>query len=330
MPVNWADFVSIVQSNNRFLLTCHIRPDCDAVGSEIGLAHVLRSLGKSVTIVNGHETSAHIDFIDPEGEVKVIGEDVQVADLVDSFDVMMILDTSSWAQLGPMGDVVKQTNAKLLVIDHHIGGDELGAIEFKDSNAEATGRLIIDAAEALDVPLTMDIAVPLFAAIATDTGWFRFPSTTSETYRHVATLVDAGVVPAKVYHDLYERETLARVNLRGRIIERFESELDGQLLHTFVRKEDFQQTGALPSDTEDAINMGLAIAGSQVAVILVEQMDGGFKISFRSRCKLNCRDVAATFGGGGHAAAAGAFVNKTFEETQKAVLGEVRRAMGQL
>jgi phosphoesterase RecJ-like protein len=110
-------------------------------------------------------------------------------------------------------------------------------------------------------------------------------------------------------------------------LARTQEELNGRLVHTFVMKEDFAETGAVPSDTEDAINLTLGIAGTEVAVIFVEQLTGGFKLSFRSRCALSCSAVAETFGGGGHKAAAGAFVAGTLEEVQPRVLDVVRQAM---
>jgi phosphoesterase RecJ-like protein len=111
------------------------------------------------------------------------------------------------------------------------------------------------------------------------------------------------------------------------ILSRLQTELEGRLVHTYVRKQDFAATGAMPQDTEDAINLSLAIAGTQFAVILVEQMSGGFKISFRSRCAVDCSQIAAEFGGGGHRAAAGAFVAEPFEIAQRMVLGHVRSAL---
>jgi phosphoesterase RecJ-like protein len=168
----------------------------------------------------------------------------------------------------------------------------------------------------------------LFAAVATDTGWFRFSSTTSTTFRCAAKLVDAGANPTQIYASLYEQDTLGRVRLRGVILARVESDLDGRLALTYVLTEDFAKTGALPSDTEDVINMALAIAGTEVAVIMVEQSGGGFKLSFRSRCDLDCNKVAAGFGGGGHKAAAGAFIRGSFGEVQRKVLDAVRAAMG--
>jgi phosphoesterase RecJ-like protein len=198
---------------------------------------------------------------------------------------------------------------------------------YKDYQAEATGHLVVQAADALNVPLTRLLAVPVFAAIATDTGWFRFGSVTAETYRVIARLIDAGVVPSEVYGDLYERDTLGRLRLRGLILSRTSAELDGALMHTYVRKEDFAAMGAEPSDTEDAINLTLAVEGTQGAVIFVGQIRGGFKLSFRSRCGMDCNEIARQFGGGGHKAAAGAFQEGTLEDVQERVLPVVREAM---
>ena len=326
MTIQWSEFSDIIHANQSFVLTSHIRPDCDALGSELAMAEILTKLGKDVRVVNGQPTPPSLTFIDPAGDILVIHEDLEPSDLVD-VDVVMVLDTSAWAQLGPMGEVMRTTNAKKVILDHHVSSDDLGAVEFKDSSAEATGRLVIDAAEALNVPLTKKMATPLFSAIATDTGWFRFPSTTDGTYEAVAKLVRAGARPAEIYSELYERDTMGRIKLRGLSLSRIESELDGALAHTYVLKEDFERTGALPSDTEDLVNQALAIAGTQMALIFIGQLKGGFKVSFRSRCKVDCSEMSSRFGGGGHRAAAGAFVKGEFPEVRKLVLDAVREAM---
>ncbi len=326
MAISWPRFVEIIRNHQRFLLTSHIRPDCDALGSELALAGLLDALGKEVLIVNGQATPPNLAFVDPDRRIRTLGLDIQQDDLAD-IDVIIILDTSAWAQLGPMSDVIRNTRAKKIVLDHHVSADDLDAEPFKDTQAEATGRLVQQAARHLNVPLTAEIATALFAAIATDTGWFRFSSTTSETYQAVAELMDAGARPDQIYAQLYEQDTMGRVRLRGMILSRVESELEGRLVHTYVLRGDFEETGALPSDTEDVINMTLAIAGTEVAVIFVEQLSGGFKLSFRSRCAVDCSRLAEHFGGGGHKAAAGAFVPGTFDQVQPQVLDVVRAAM---
>ncbi|MBC7856856.1 MAG: bifunctional oligoribonuclease/PAP phosphatase NrnA, partial [Pirellulaceae bacterium] len=211
--------------------------------------------------------------------------------------------------------------------DHHLSSDDLGAEAFKNVQAEATGRLVMEAAEHLGVQLTEKMATPLYAAIATDTGWYRFPSTTSQTYRFAAQLIDAGAKPAAIYNALYEQDTLGRMKLRGAILSRILVELEGRLAYTHVLLEDFEKTGSLPSDTEDAINMLLAIAGTQVAVIFVELPGKAFKISFRSRSSVDFSKLAEQFAGGGHKAAAGATMTGSLADVQPRVLDAVRVAM---
>lgn len=213
------------------------------------------------------------------------------------------------------------------MLDHHVSDDELGAEMFKDVTAEATGRLVVDAVHALGLKLTPAIATPAFAALATDTGWFRFASTSGNTYRCAGELADAGVKPAAIYKALYERDTLARLRLIGRTIERAQTDLGGRLIYTNVRREDFAATGALASDTEDVINMTLQVAGTEVAVFCSELADGNVKISLRSRGTLDCSRLAEQFAGGGHKAAAGATLPGPVDEAQRKVLDAVRAAM---
>jgi phosphoesterase RecJ-like protein len=326
MPINWPRLVEIVRLHERFMLTSHIRPDCDALGSELGLAGVLEALGKETLIVNGQPTPRNLQFIDPHRRLKAIGVDVQPAEL-ERYEVLIVLDTSAWAQLGQMVDVVRSTKAKKIIIDHHVSGDDLGAEPFKDTTAEATGRLVVQAAEQLGVCLNREMAVPLFAAIATDTGWFRFASTKPETLRVAAALMELGVKPFELYNALYEQDTLPRLNLIGWALARAKSELDGRLIYTSIRQEDFRATGALPSDTEDVINMTLCVGGTQVAIMFVELATGGVKVSFRSRGQLDCSRLAEKFSGGGHSAAAGATLNDPFDVVQAKVLDAVRAAM---
>jgi phosphoesterase RecJ-like protein len=327
MPINWPRFTEVVRNHDQFLLTSHIRPDCDALGSELGMCGVLEKLGKSVSIVNAQTTPPNLQFIDPKNRLKTLGVDVQPYEL-DDFEVLMVLDTSAWAQLGTMAEFVRSSKAHKLILDHHVGEDDMGAELFKNSEAEATGRLVVEAAHHLGVRMTPEIAAPLFAAIATDTGWFRFGSTTGATLRYAAELIEAGAVPSQIFADLYEQDSLQRLQLRGRILARTKTDLDGRLAYTSALKEDFVATGALASDTEDVINMTLAVAGTEVAVIFVEQATGGFKLSFRSRTpKFDCNQIAKTFGGGGHKAAAGAFVSIPWPEAETKVLDVVRNAM---
>lgn len=327
MNVDWPRFCEVVESAHIIVLTSHIRPDCDALGSCLGMAGILEALGKKVRIVCGQPVPPNLKFIDPDNRIMCINDDIKAEEFADA-DLHMILDTSAWVQLGDMADVVRNSNCKTIIFDHHEGEDDINAELFKDTTAEAVGRMCVEAAEQLGVKLTPAISTPLFAALATDTGWFRFGSVTEVTYATAAKLVHGGAVPSEIYGGLYERETVGRVRLRGTVLARIQTELDGRLAHTYILPDDYEKTGAQPSDTEDLVNLALEIDGTVFAVILVGQPDGGYKISFRSRCDSPANVVAKQFAGGGHKAAAGAFIDDNdFETVKNQVLDHVRKVL---
>jgi phosphoesterase RecJ-like protein len=326
MPIDWRPFLKLVNESRTFVLTSHMRPDCDAIGSERALAHALRSLGKDVRIVNGDAVPPHIAFIDPENEVKVLGRDV-TADSLDC-DVLGVLDTSAWGQLGPMADVVRRTSARKIVIDHHLSEDDLGATFFKDGTSESTGRLILQAIDALGARLTQDMAISLFTAIATDTGWFRFASVTEATLTAAARLVKAGAQPNAIFSALYEQNSLGRLRLQARILSNVESHLGGRLLTTAITQDDLRAAGAEPTDTEDVINRLLAVAGVEVALLFLELGPMETKVSLRSRSTVDVRAIAERFGGGGHRAAAGVRYPASLAKAEPAVRAAVDAAMG--
>lgn len=326
MTINWQPLQGLIADCNSFVLTTHCRADCDAIGSELALEQILASLGKDVIVSNGDAVPEHIHFIDPQQKVRVLGEGVEAKDL-HKCDALIIVDTSAWVQLGPMAEVVRDFSGVRVVIDHHVSQDDLGAKLFKDDRAEATGRLILELAEALGAKITTEIAMPLFAAIATDTGWFRFSSVTEKTFKALARLVAAGANPPAIFSALYEQHSLARLYLRGRILSHVEAHLDGRLMSTFVTRDDFRATGANKTDTEDAINTLLTVEGAEVAVLFVEFKDDETKVSLRSRSEFDVRAVAERFGGGGHRAAAGVAFKGKLSDAQEAILDALCHAM---
>jgi bifunctional oligoribonuclease and PAP phosphatase NrnA len=325
--IPWTRFVEIVRGHRRFLLTTHVRPDGDALGCELAMVGILEALGKDVQVCNAFAVPPNLRFLDPERRLRQLEVDLPAGQL-DDREVLIILDTSAWAQLGSMADVVKRTKALKVVLDHHLSQDDLGAEWFKDADVEATGRLVVEAADQLDVPLTPEIARPAFVALATDTGWFRFSSTTAGTLRLAARLIEAGATPDQLYQELYQTDSHARLQLIGRTLARSQTELGGRLIYTWIKQADFAATGAQPSDSEDIINLTLSVGGTEAAVILVEQPTGGFKVSLRSRSDVNCSAIAERFGGGGHRKAAGAFLDEPLESARRKILDAVRAAVG--
>jgi len=323
MSIHWEPLRKIIDANQSFVLSSHVRPDADAIGSEMGLAGLLEAKGKRVRIVNPSAIAPRLTFLDPQNRIKKLGEGATAEDILDN-DVHIIVDTSAWAQLADVGKLFRSTPATKVVIDHHARSDDIGAVEFKDETAEATGALIFHMARALDYPLTAEIATPLFCAIATDTGWFRFPATSSDTMRTIGDLIDLGAQPNLLYERLYDQCSIGRVKLAGRVLSRVTVENEGSLAYTWVALDDFAETGSKPVDTEDLVNECLRIEGTQCAFIAVEQPNKKVKFSFRSRTGFDVAQIAEQFGGGGHKQAAGAVLPGTLSATKNQVLAALR------
>lgn len=327
MKIHWQPLKDLIAAHERFLITSHIRPDADAIGSEMGLACVLRELGKTATIVNVSPTPPNLKFLDPACEIRQLGVTITAAE-VQEFDAHLIVDTSAWPQLSDIGKAFKDSKKPRVVIDHHVSADDLGAIEFKDTTREATGSLIHELACDLGVTVSSSAATALFAAIATDTGWFRFAATSADTYRVAGELISCGARPDAIYRELYEQATLARMRLAGRVLGRITLDCGGRLAYTSVQWSDFEELGALASDTEDLVNECLKIAGTKAAFIAIEQANRQVKVSFRSRTDVNVAAVAEQFGGGGHKQAAGATFPAPFANALDRALKAMQTALG--
>lgn len=303
--LDWTLLKAVIDQNESFLITSHVRPDADALGSELGMRAILLAMGKRVSIVNASAPPANLQFMNPPGLILKMNESVTKA-TIPQHDVVIIVDTSAWQQLGSMADVIRASSAKRVVIDHHVSSDQLDATEFKDVTAAATGELICEIADAFGVTFEEDVAHWLYAAIATDTGWFRFPSTTARTMRITASLMDRGASPHLLFNLVHEQSSLSRVRLGGRVLARTETDADGRLAWIYADSRDMAETGAVPSDTEGLVNQCLTVAGSEAAFIAVELQTGQIKFSLRSRVPHNVAAVAEQFGGGGHKLASGA------------------------
>jgi phosphoesterase RecJ-like protein len=327
MSMNWTPLADLIERYDRFLVTTHVRPDGDALGSEVGMAGLLRERGKDVRVVNASRTPPRYDFLDPDGKLfEHLGTGVSPADLADR-EVVVILDLSAWSQLGEMAGVVRDFAGPRVVIDHHVSQDDLGALFFKDTGAEATGTLVVRAIRALGGVFTREIATGLLTAIAMDTGWFRHPNTRPETLRTAADLVEAGAELNTINRLLFERNTLGRLRLMGETLAGLRTESAGRIAYATITRADIERTGAIPHDTEDLIDFTVSLSGVEVGLLFMELARGGVKLSVRSRGGLDCARLAGEFGGGGHRAAAGATLPEPMSESVERVLEAVRRIL---
>lgn len=304
MPLDWSPLVDLIRKHDDFLLMTHIRPDADGIGSQMALADALGHIGKKARVVIASPLPPRYEFLDP-GRKIIVNFEPPGNEFRDC-QAIFIMDTGTWNQLGDFGDYMKASKVPKVVIDHHRTQDDLGAIRFVDTSAEATGRMSYEIIRALGAPISPAAANHLFMALALDTGWFRHPNTTAESFKLAEELVRLGANPPPLFEQLFECAPVERLRLVGVALERLQTRASGQIAFTEVFLGDYATTGAVPGDTEDLINYPRSIDGVEVALMFIEQPEGGTKISFRARSRIDVSKIAEGFGGGGHKLASGA------------------------
>ncbi|MFO0947403.1 MAG: bifunctional oligoribonuclease/PAP phosphatase NrnA [Planctomycetota bacterium] len=326
--LSWHELDRWITEAESILLTTHVRPDGDALGSELAFADLLIQRGKEVEIFNASPTPERYRFLDPVGDrvhFLRLGNEKPKIDP----DLIIILDTGTWSQLAGLADYVRQSKARKVVIDHHVSQDELGALRLVDTSAAACGMLVHQAFVQFKQEITPHAAKAMFVAIATDTGWMRHSNCSPQVLETLAHLVAGGAQPHEVYRNIFEQNRLERLRLMCVMIDRIELRAEGRLATSYVLWEDIIAAKAHPMETEDFINYPLTVKGVETAILFIGQVEGGTKVSFRSRGGLNVAEIAEQFGGGGHRPAAGASMTLSVKEAMEAVIPATERAMHQ-
>ncbi len=326
MPLDWSPLVSLLRSTDDILLMTHIRPDADGLGSQLALHDALTAIGKRSRVVIASKLPPRYQFLDPDhSTIEQFTE--ATADKFRNVGAVVVMDTGTWGQLGEFGPFMKTLTVPKAVVDHHRTQDDLGGLQLVDVSAEATGRLSYEIIRALHAPLSKAAAHHLFMALALDTGWFRHPNTTAATFALAHELVKAGANPPPLYEQLFECAPVARLRLLGVALERLQTRAAGQICFTEIVVSDYAETGAVPGDTEDLINYPRSVDGVEVALVFIEQPEGGTKVSFRARSRVDVSKVAEKFNGGGHKLASGARDPRDLPTVREAVIAAVEEAL---
>ncbi|MCX8105411.1 MAG: bifunctional oligoribonuclease/PAP phosphatase NrnA [Ignavibacterium album] len=303
--VNFQKLKNIILTNNSFLITTHVNPDADAIGSEIAFYQILKLLGKKSFIINHSETPYNLKFLDVDNVVKQFNLDDH-AELFNQVDVVVALDFNRSDRTVSMRKNFEQSNAIKICIDHHQDPEKFVDYEFIDTDYSATGEILLSLiTETKIVPLTKEIAEPVYAAIMTDTGSFRFERTTAKLHRKVATLLETGINPTEIYDKIYDQSKFSKIKLLGRALETIQLTANERIAYMIIKQKDFDQYGAVESDTENFVNYNLSIENVVIGLLFIE-LKNGFKVSFRSKGNIPVNKLASEFGGGGHTNASGA------------------------
>ncbi len=316
------DVAREIEKAQRFLVVSHVNPEGDAVGSLLGAALALRSLGKDATAYLEDPIPAVFTFLP--------GADTVVHDLkgAEPFDVTIAVDCGQMDRLGN-GFMEFPDPGLIINIDHHATNDRFGDINVVVDHASAAGELVYDMCVAAGVKVDPDIATNLYVAIHTDTGSFRYSSSTSDAFRKAGELVSLGASPWEVSKRVYENYPARKFKLLGLVLDTldvFDLGTDGnpgRVAVMMVTREMFRRTNTDKDIADGFVNYARGIEGVEVGVLFRETGDDEYKVSLRAKGDVDVSAVAENFGGGGHRNAAGFTMKGTIEEVRKTVVDAI-------
>jgi len=302
----------VLREKDRFLVACHENPEGDAIGSELALALALRKMGKTATVLNSDPVPDNLLFLPGAGTV-VFEEDGS------KYDVAVVVDCGSPERTGRVGRELLK--CPLLVnIDHHRTNGDLGELSLVDPDAAATGLLIHRILSAMGCDIDLDVATNIYVAVLTDTGSFHYGSSSPEAFEVAGDMVRRGVDPWAVAEQVYETQSANRLRLLGRVLGSIEVSPCGRVASITTMREDLREFASGKDALEGFINYPRSIVGVEVAVSFREEEGGVFRVSFRSKGRVDVSAVAGRFGGGGHRNAAGCSVPGSLSDVKRKVL----------
>ena len=310
------------RAGSRFLITSHVSPDGDAVGSLLGIAHLLRGMGKIEITCVLEDNVPRVYTSLPGAEWIVKPEAV-----TESFDTSILIDAHAADRSGKVATLLPKAST-FVVIDHHLVEQADGDLKWIDPTYAAAGEMVYDLFARAGVTLTREAAECIYTAQTTDTGSFRYSNTNARSHRIAAGLMEAGINVRAITERVIDTMSRGKYALLQRVLGRIQFAANGTVAYADIHAKDLAETGALGEDTDGLINYLRNIERVRVAMIFREAKDGKTKVSFRTQAELNAAEICRAFGGGGHAVAAGATIDAPIAEAREKVLTHLRNHSG--
>jgi len=306
---------------DNVLIVSHVFPDGDALGSQLALGEILESLGKKVYFYCEEFILTMYEFMPGSEKLKNDLPDIAL------FDAAVAVDCGDRFRVGQRVDTLLQIHP-FIVVDHHAGHRDFGDISWVEADRSSTAEMIFDLALALSADISYNAAYCLYTAIVSDSGSFKYESTSAYTFHVASHLLNRGVIPSEVAGKLFDNYSVKRLRLLEKVLGTLEVYEDGQIAVISATGEMFEASGAKREDTEEFINLPRALRSVKVAVFFKETLDGYIKVSLRAKGECDVSQVASKYGGGGHRNAAGYRAeNKTVAEVRDELLPELKRRL---
>lgn len=319
----------LLARHDRFLLTTHINPDGDAIGSEIAFAQWLRTQGKQVRILNDSPTPRAFEWLAQHGPVEVYDEALAETRFSEA-GALVVIDTGNRQRIGKLSLHLDRHAIAVAIVDHHVTHDGFGQVNVIEPACAATAVLVYELMLEAGVPIAREAAEALYVGLATDTGNFRYSNTDARALRMAADLVELGVDAADVAARVHQVASPGRLRFFGEALAALEMRAGGQLVVVEVGPEQFERHGLVGADTEGLVDMPRAIEGVEAVALFSEVEPGKVKVSLRSTGRVNIDSICSRLGGGGHPHAAGVQLRGSREQAKARVLPDLERLLAEL
>ncbi|MEE9392439.1 MAG: DHH family phosphoesterase [Planctomycetota bacterium] len=314
------EVLTVLNAGQRFVVTGHEMVDGDSTGCELALHYGLKSLGKTVEIVNNETIMDRYQFLDPEGHCGVF-DAAAFSRQLEAADAMIVVDNNSWSRLRDLEPAARAFEKPVICIDHHRVSEPFSAWHLYDTAAAATGELVFDLLKALGATIDAAAAEALFVALTADTGWFRYSNTTRRSFDIARELVDCGADPDRVNRETNYQETLELRRLMGRLWNGVQTACNGKVAWGVLSQEMVRAEGVRMKDTDGFIDELRTLKGVGIVALIKELANGEIKLSLRSSPPYSAHAVATQLGGGGHRHASGATLKGPLAEAVERVAG---------
>lgn len=321
------EIAQIFRKYSHFIISSHIHLDGDALGSELALYFMLKQLKKEAVIINQDIIPDIYRFLPGVKEIISIEEsNNRHAYKIQPETVFVVLDSSNLERIGNLGIDMNKIDF-IVNIDHHPSNTLFGRYNYIDSNASSVGEILFQLAKQMGCDITYQMAVPLYTALVTDTGSFRYANTNARTFQTALHLVQLGVEPNRITNCIYNNNEISGLRLLGEALSRLKIDSSGRISWTVITRDILSKTQSKDEETEGIVDKILSIKNVQISILFRETKNGHIKVSFRSKDKFNVDSFAGKFGGGGHPNAAGCQLKGTIEKAIKTIISELQREL---
>ena len=304
----------------------HYKPDADALGSSLGLAGFLKKLDHQVSVISPSDYPSFLGWMPGNNNVLIFQNSAysKASKIIENAEMIFCMDFSNLGRINELGEMVKKSSARKVLIDHHLEPESFADFEQWDDTAASTAELVYELIKDMGCDNLIDssIAECLYAGLMTDTGSFRHNNTTHKVFTVAGELVAHGANPHKISKQIYDNNSLERLRLMGFVLEqKLQVIPEYNTAYIILSKDELSAMGSQTGDTEGLVNFGLSIKGIILSVLIYERKDGTVKLSFRSLDDFSVNDLARKhFEGGGHKNAAGGQTKLSLDNTLKKLI----------